>query len=167
MRPTAVTEVQVAGYEKHRCDAEYNLKLHQTISGMIGEFRRSTLKMYQTFKAKNFVDLNETLHRQAKWAAVDLLQLQEGLASYTTFAVDMLNAEYMMRHISGCNDEELATFLYKISNCKVFHMSSRPLKEAGNKKGVSSKHVGYDIVVKFDNDHTAFKFGTAADMRGY
>ena len=165
MRPVTVTKIQVPGYEKHRCDPEYNLKFHQGVNGLINEFCRATLKMYNTFKNKKST-LNPTLHRQAKWAAVDLRMLQEGLAAYTTFAVDMLNTEYMIDHIGGCNDEELATFLSMISKCTVFHLSSRPLKVPNFKQDRNDlwEHAGYDIIVKFDDDNTAYKFGTAADL---
>ena len=158
-----MTEVSVRGYEKHRCDPDYVRAHHAAVNGMISEFRKGTLNIYKELKtamtnSRGRKLLNDTLHRQAKWAAVDLPRLQVGLSKYNTFCVDMLNAEYLMTHVQGCVDEELAFFLIKMANCKSFSLASKPLR------GSNQAHTCYDIVVCFDDGVTRHMFGNAANM---
>ena len=159
-----MTEVSVRGYEKHRCDPDYVRAHHAAVNGMISEFRKGTLNIYKelktaTTKSRAGRKLNDTLHRQAKWAAVDIPRLQVGLSKYNTFCVDMLNAEYLMTHVQGCIDEELAFFLIKMANCKSFSLASKPLR------GSNQAYTCYDIVVCFDDGVTRHMFGNAANMK--
>ncbi len=60
----------------------------------------------------------------------------------------------------------------KISNCDIFHLSSRPLKahkdcieDGGSDKGYTTwKSVGFELLVKFGDDSKHYKFGTIADL---
>ncbi len=86
------------GYQKHRADATFNKKFHESVNGMISAYRWGSLKMFKAMKRSGSF-INDSLIRQAKWADVDLLRLQVGLAGYDEFSVDMLNQDYLVRHI--------------------------------------------------------------------
>lgn len=161
---TCVPEPNVIafGYQKQRKDPDFNKKFHQSVNGMISAYRWGTLKMYKALK-RSGTQINDSLIRQAKWAEVDLLYLQRGLSRYDDFSVDMLNQKYMVSHVKGCDDEEMACFLRKISNCDVFHIASRPLKVVGSVAG-DLTCVGYDITIKFGDESQPFKFGSIADL---
>ena len=94
------------------------------------------------------------------------MELMAGLATFSTFAVDILSTDYLMKYVCGCNDKETACFLQKISNCTTFCLTSKPIwgyKGDDNIKQV----IGYDIVTTFDKEKQSHVFGTSANMVGF
>ena len=150
------------GYENHRSDPEYVSRFHESVNGLISEYRKGVQDMLKALTGKlleGSMPTNQSLIKQAKWASVDLLKLQGGLAKYNTYSVEMLNEEYMMEHIDGVVDRELAYFLINIARCKSFKLSSRPKKSS-----VVGLIDGYDIIVQFDDEAQAHMFGCAANL---
>ena len=149
-------------YERHRCDVEYVTMFNQTIAGMIiGEFRRAVLEVYEELTVdNNIIDgdgVNDSLHRQCKWVQEDLFRLQAGVSKYNTFAVDMLNEEYMIEFIEGCDNHELSYFLQRMARCGRFRVGSKPIVAQESQTG---KILGYDIVIKFDKESYCHLFGS-------
>ena len=178
------TTVYMGKYEKHRSDPDYVSKFHESVQGMIFHYRKAVLNIYSDLilggsvsltpttakkenssyfntpkKRQHTLELNDSLNRQCKWANKALHGLQAGLATYNTFAVDMLNTDYLMEYVPGCYDEEIAYFLHMISNCNTFTVTSKPI---GGREGLV---IGYDIVVNFDDDIQGHIFG--ANMNFY
>ena len=153
-------------YERHRCDIHYVTGFNQSIAGMIGEFRRGVVEVYEELTVDNDniskeVGLNDSLHRQCKWVQEDLFRLQVGVSKYNTFAIDMLNDAYMIEYIEGCDDHELSYFLQRMARCGKFRVGSKPIvaQETG-----TGKILGYDIVVKFDEETYCHLFGSSCGM---
>lgn len=168
------TVLKVRGYEKHRCDPDYVSRLHMAVNGMISEFRdgmmtacHGLVEKLTTMKVpkgmEDQVDWKSTLDRQYKWANVELPKLQVGLAKYKTFAVDMLAEDYLIKHVDGCVNHEMALFLHRISNCEMFEIISKPvvLRDRSLRSKGRGEIIGYDIVAKFDNDGNNHLFGTS------
>ena len=168
-RVEANTTIKVAGYEKHRCDPDYVRMFHMSVSGMIGEFRHGIMNVYGELVRKLTTittsprgiqegDWKTTLAKQYHWADVGLLALQLGLSKYNTFTVDMLAEDYLIEHVEGCVNHEMAVFLRKISKCNKFEVISKLIVLQGAGRG---EIVGYDIVAKFDDDRYNHFFGTS------
>ena len=162
----------IQGYERHRCDVEFVKSFHKEVNGMITEFRRGVMDVYEILVGKlesmktprglaSQNDWRRTLKTQFEWAKVHVLRLQVGLSSYDTFAVDMLCDDYLIRHVDGCCNYEMALFLHLISTCKTFDISSKPIVMQGVDGRGKGEIVGYDIVAKFDNDVCNHLFGTS------
>ena len=144
-------------YKKHsRCNPDYVLPFNRSVARMISELRRGFIEVYDELASKE-EKVNESLIRQEQWARVSLNRLQIGVSEYSTFAVDMLNEHYMVEYIDGCDTHETGFFLMSIASCNRFQTMSKPIvsQEIG-----SGKILGYNIVVKFDDDNCNHLFGT-------
>ena len=63
----------------------------------------------------------------------------------------------MVEYVEGCDTHETGFFLMTLARCKKFEITSKPIVSQEVGSGII---LGYDIVVKFDDDNCNHLFGT-------